>query len=151
MSIKLDTATMAAIANAVGNELANGVIGVYSGTQPSSADDAETGTLLAWITKDGGDFTSGVATNGLNFETSTDGKLEKLASETWTGEFIADGTMGWFRFYANTVVTGDSTTAKRVDGRVGTSRADMIVVTTTATTGGSVSPTSFSLNFSVIN
>jgi hypothetical protein len=142
---------MAAIANAVGEALSHGVIGIYTGSQPSSGDAAETGELLAWVTKDGGDFVSGELTNGLTFETSVDGSLSKSTSETWTGEFIADGTMGYFRFYANTVVTGESSNSNRVDGRIGTSRADMEVVTTTATIGGSVSPNSFTLNFSVIN
>ena len=40
--------------------LTGGRIKVYSGSQPASADDAPTGTLLATFTKDAGSYTAGV-------------------------------------------------------------------------------------------
>lgn len=40
--------------------LSGGRIKVYSGSQPASANDAPTGTLLAVFTKDGGNYTAGV-------------------------------------------------------------------------------------------
>lgn len=43
------------------NMLANGVARVYSGAQPSSADDAETGTLLLEISNAAGAFTGATA------------------------------------------------------------------------------------------
>ena len=38
--------------------LTGGRIRVYSGSQPATADDAPTGTLLAIFTKDGGSYTA---------------------------------------------------------------------------------------------
>jgi hypothetical protein len=104
--------------------LANGIISVYSGTQPTTADSAETGTLLLEFTVDAGAFTPGVATNGLNMGASSEGVLAKSA-EVWKGVGLAAAgssgtTAGYYRFYANAKVTGASTTAVRMDGSIGT-------------------------------
>lgn len=96
----------------------NGVLAIYSGTQPASADDAETGTLLCLITKDGGTFVPGQPGNGLNFGTPAGGRIDKATTEEWKGTVLADGTAGWFRFYDNSYTTGASTTAKRFDGTI---------------------------------
>lgn len=96
----------------------NGVLAIYSGTQPASADEAETGTLLCLITKDGGAFTPGQPDNGLNFGTPSGGAVDKDAAEMWSGKALVDGTAGWFRFYDNNYVTGASTTARRFDGAI---------------------------------
>jgi hypothetical protein len=99
----------------------NGVLAIYSGTQPASADDAEAGELLCLITNGGGEFTAGSAENGLNFEPSpVTGTASKAEDETWTGTALKDGTATWFRFYANDYTTGASENAKRFDGRVST-------------------------------
>lgn len=105
--------------NAFAETFKNGVLAIYSGTQPASADDAETGTLLCLITRDGGAFTPGQPDNGLNFGTPSAGQIDKAAGETWSGTVLADGVAGWFRFYDNSYTTGASTTAKRFDGLVG--------------------------------
>ena len=130
---------------------ANGVMEIYSGVQPANADAVETGDKLAIITVSGGAFTPGSPTNGLNFGDTTDATLSQASGEDWKGDFIEEGTMGWFRFYANDHATGASTSAIRFDGSVGTSnRADAKVVTTQATLGGSVNFSNFKLNFSII-
>jgi hypothetical protein len=101
--------------------MTNSIIGIYSGTQPDDADDIETGVLLAWITVASGAFTPGQTTNGLNLHTvSTAGVIPKATAEVWSGLGIADGTAGWFRWYANARTTGASTSAVRVDGAIGT-------------------------------
>ncbi len=126
MAERLSTGFVNAIAatGSVKDVMANGVIHIYTGTQPTNADSAETGTLVMKITKDGGAFTPGVATNGLNMGTVTAGVLAKN-SDTWKGTGLAAaGTgvnAGWFRWYANDVTTGASSTAVRVDGAIGTS------------------------------
>jgi len=105
--------------------MVNGVIHIYSGAQPASADDIETGTLLLIVTLDSGNFTPGSPTNGLNMDISTDGVLAKDTSETWSGNGLpAAGSgvsSGWFRWYSNSATTGASTTAVRMDGAIGTS------------------------------
>lgn len=103
---------------------ANGVIEIYTGTQPASANNAVTGTLLGTVTLAGGAFTPGSPTNGLTFAAASDGSVSK--SGVWSFVGIAAGTAGWFRLKANAVDTGLlSTTAVRMDGNIGTSGADL--------------------------
>jgi hypothetical protein len=99
--------------------MANGIIAGYSGTQPLTADAAETGTLLILFTVNGGAFTPGVPTNGINMGTSVNGVLSKDSGETISGVGLANGVLGWFRWYDNDMVTGISTDAIRYDGQVG--------------------------------
>jgi len=115
--------------------MANSVIHVYSGTQPTTADAAETGTLLMIYTLASGAFVPGVATNGLNMGTSTDGVLVKAVEEVWSGIGLAAASTGtaagWFRWYANDVITGASTTAIRIDGAIGSSSSYELQMTNT--------------------
>ncbi|MNV14205.1 hypothetical protein D3C71_1048800 [compost metagenome] len=96
----------------------NGVIDVYSGRQPASADEAPTGTLLAQITKDGGGWAPGFPTNGLQFIAS--GRyITKRPDHTWMLRGIAAGQAGWFRLRANPEDPATfSLTAPRIDGAV---------------------------------
>lgn len=126
MAERLSTGFVNAV-NATGSVksvMQDGVIRIYSGTQPADADSAETGTLLMKITVDAGAFTPGAATNGLEMGTSTDGVLSKASGETWKGVGLAAAgtgtTAGWYRWYSNTETTGSSTSAIRVDGAIGT-------------------------------
>ena len=106
----------------------NGVLAIYSGAQPASADEAETGTLLCLITKDGGAFTPGQPDNGLNFGTPSGGAVDKDAAEMWSGKALVDGTAGWFRFYDNNYVTGASTTARRFDGTISNTEKEEVLI-----------------------
>lgn len=123
----------------------NAILDLYTGTQPATADAAETGTKLCSITLASGDFTAGSPTNGINFGNELDGTLRIRAGETWSGDGIADGTAGWARLYANDYVTGASTTAERWDYAVGTSGAQINLSTTTVETGVPVVITSVSI------
>jgi len=123
----------------------NGVIRVYSGVQPTSADDAEAATVLLEITVASGTFTAGTATNGLNFDAPADGALAKSSSEVWSGVSSASGTAGWFRFYANDMTTGASTTAARFDGSVSTSGAQLNMSSTAITSGATTTIDSFTV------
>lgn len=138
MAIRLSTGLKNEMMKAGGSSLADAmadcVMRIYSSSQPSSADDVEVGTILAEITLDGGAFTGGVSTNGLNFDTAVGGVLTKAAGETWKDENAnATGTAGWFRIYANAYTTGASTTAMRIDGSIATSGADMNMTSTAVT------------------
>lgn len=91
MAIRLATATQNAACNAqvdlcdVGTTNAAGRIRVYTGTQPASANDAATGTLLAEFTLANpawGAASSGVAT---------------LAGTPLSTVGLAAGDAGWFR------------------------------------------------------
>lgn len=106
-----------------------GVLVIFEGTQPTNADADESGyTKLCTITRDGGGFTAGDGRNGLFFEAFGNisaGTLKKRESDTWSGVNSNTGTAGWFRLYDNEYVTGQSETAKRIDGAVATSGAQL--------------------------
>ncbi len=119
--------------------LAAGILYIYDGAQPASADAAVTGTLLAKITVGSGAFAFGSATNGLDFDSPADGVIEKAAAETWSGVGLADGTAGWFRLMGNVSdAGGTSTTLARLDGSVGTSGADLNLGSVAIRTGATV-------------
>ncbi len=128
MTIRLSTGLRNAMLDTTGfaGALLNGVIYIYSGAQPLSADNAVSGTLLGKVTVDGGAFSFGTATNGLNFDAPVAGVISKAAAEDWKFDGIADGTAGWYRFMGNVSdALGSSTTLARLDGSVGTSGADL--------------------------
>lgn len=104
----------------------NGVLVIYGGASlPDDLDDAITATPLCVVTLNGGDFTAGTATNGLNFDTATTNTIYKSSSETWSGTILpAAGSSGttatFWVMYANAYNTSASTTAVRMAGSVST-------------------------------
>lgn len=136
MAEKFSTGDANARANAIKTAYANGVIGIFGGTQPATANDTEgSAPLLALITLNGGAFTAGVSTNGINLSDPVDGVLSKASGETWSGTGLAAAGTGvtatWFRHYTNAYVTGASTTATRYDGAIGTTSAYEMQMTNT--------------------
>lgn len=118
-------------ANGLKEAFANGQIRIFAGPQPDSADTAESGQLLCVISLESGAMTSGVATNGINFGTSSGGQIGKSDTEVWSGKNLADGSAGWFRWYPNAfdLHTGASTdgTKIRLDGACGTIGSQMLL------------------------
>ena len=113
----------------------NGVLRLFTGARPSSADDAETGTMLCEITLNKGVFVAGQSENGLNVGViGANGEIKRAidpatgAVEKWEVDGVAAGTAGWGRWYANALETGVSTTAVRMDGVVSTSIGSDIVM-----------------------
>lgn len=100
------------------------ILDIYSGTQPATADLAESGTKLVSITLASGAFVAGSPDNGLNFGAPSAGVISKN-SDVWSGAGLATGTAGWARLYANAYTTGASSSAVRLDMSVGTSGADL--------------------------
>jgi len=128
MTIKFSTGLRNGMLNATGFTEAfdNGVMYIYSGSQPTSPDDAVQGTLLGIVTVDGGAFTPGSPTNGLGFDAPASGVLSKAAAESWEFDGIAAGTAGWFRLMGNAAdALGASTTLPRMDGSIATYGADL--------------------------
>lgn len=124
----------------------DGVLKIYSGTQPTEADDAVAGTLLVTITESAGAFVAGAFDNGLEFGAAASGAIAKSASETWQGVAVASGVAGWFRLCANDTDAGaESTTLPRIDGSIGTSGADLNLSSTTITSGQTYTIDTFSL------
>jgi hypothetical protein len=125
----------------------NGVIDIYSGSQPANADAVESGTKLARITLSSGAFVAAAPDNGLNFDAATSGVLAKATGETWSGEGLANGTAGWFRIYDNSLTTGASATAIRMDGSIATSGGQLNMTTTSIVTSGTTTVDSVALTF----
>ena len=113
----------------------NCTIVIRTGTQPASADDAETGTVLCQITLSSGSFSADSPTNGLNFGQVSDGVLAKAVDEVWSGVNSESGVAGWFRIYDNSFVTGATTTGKRLDGACATSGAQMTLTNSSLVSG----------------
>ena len=137
MTVKLSTGLRNAMAGSIGfaGALAKGVIHVYSGPQPVTADAAPTGTLLGTITKDAGPFTPGEATNGLTFAAPASGGVTKSA-DTWKFVGLAAGTAGWFRHVGNNADDGSaSTTLPRLDGSIAAGAGDLRLSSTAITVG----------------
>lgn len=142
------------IAAARGGSIADllelGFIKIFSGSQPASPNDAETGTELVKITKNSGTHATGTGENGLQFEAeAAAGVLAKKAAEVWSGQAGNTGTGGWFRFYAKEGVAGASTTAIRFDGSVGTSGADLQMASTSITSGATVTIDNFTITMPI--
>lgn len=93
-------------------------IKIYTGTQPASADDATTGTLLVEVTVNG-DGT------GLTFDDASNGIIKKNSTEIWSGTAVATGTAGWFRLQSEADPESLSETAERIDGAIATSGAEL--------------------------
>lgn len=126
MTVRLSTGLRTALAGATGfsSAFANGVIEIYTGTQPATADAAVTGTLLGTVTLNSGAFTPGSPTNGLTFAAAANGAVTKAG--VWGFNGAANGVAGWFRLKANEVDAGGvSPSAVRLDGSVATSGADL--------------------------
>ena len=136
MTVRISTAARTLLTGASGFKeiFDTGVIDIYSGSQPATADAAVTGTLLGTVTLASGAFVAGSPTNGLTFGTPVSGVVSK--SGVWSFNGVANGTAGWFRFRANAADAGAvSTTHSRVDGSVATSGADLNLSNITIATG----------------
>lgn len=124
--IKLSTGLRRALA--VGGSLADslngGLIRIYSGAIPASADaDLGSAVLLNEISA-GGDGTP------VTFEpTAPLGVLVKSVSENWTGNNIAGGSPTFFRYVLDGDVGDASASAIRFQGTAGVLGSDMFIAT----------------------
>ena len=116
--------------------LKNGIMVIFEGSQPNTADADESAyTILCKITRSSGAFSAGSGVNGINFKPVSNGTLSKKTEETWSGVNSSTGVAGWFRVYDNDYVTGQSETAKRFDGAVAVSGAQLNLSDTSLFTG----------------
>jgi len=133
MAVRFSTGLRDDILGSVGlsASLNDGVIHIYSGAQPATADSAISGVLLGTVTIDGGAFVPGTPTNGLSFDAPNTGVIAKAAAENWKFNGIVDGTAGWFRFVGNaTDDTLASATLPRIDGSIAKTGGDMTLSNT---------------------
>ena len=72
----------------------------YTNAKPASGAAPATGTFLGMVTLNGGAFTYGQPTNGLNFEV-VNGQLRKPPGDIWRLTPTTAGRIGYIRFCAN--------------------------------------------------
>jgi len=114
--------TIAAVPQSFKDIFTYGILAIYTGAQPATADIAPTGTLLLLITESSGAVVPGTLTNGLQWDAPVDGVLGKDGT-VWSDAGLATGTAGWFRFYTN--LYENSGSGCNFDGAVGTSGAEL--------------------------
>ena len=109
MAIKINTLLRNSMLSSVPSY---GTLYIYTGSQPSSADSAPTGTLLVQI-------------NSISLKSPSKGSMSLY--DTYQGTAVATGTAGWARY---------SVGSYNIDGSVGVSGsgADFIISTTSITT-----------------
>lgn len=122
----------------------NCVLEIYSGSQPATADTAESGTKLLRITAASGAFSAGSPANGLHFGAPSAGVIAK-SSAVWSGVGLATGTAGWWRLYNNAYTTGGGTSGINMDGNCATSGGDLNMASLTVTLSATTTIDSFSI------
>lgn len=124
MTIRFNTAMRDAMVTALTGAIGGYTLSIYTGSQPTTANDAATGTKLVDI-----------MINGFNAPASGSATLD--TSTPNTGTAVATGTAGWGR-----IVGG---TGERIDGTVGTSGTDFTINSTSITNGATVTLTAMTV------
>ncbi|HBA73564.1 MAG TPA: hypothetical protein DCZ63_15640 [Geobacter sp.] len=120
----------------------NSVLHLFAVSRPADADTTEGASPLVIISKNGGAFVSGSPTNGINFTVDADGNVVVTTDPATDADMVLKGlglitgSALFGRLYANTVVTGNSTSAVRMDGRVGASGVEINMSAGTDITAG---------------
>lgn len=97
-----------------------GVIYIYSGAVPATADAALSGNTLLCV------ISNNAAGTGINMAAAAaSGVLGKNTGEIWRGLIVADGTASFYRFAGLADAGALSTVDKRIQGTVGTVGADL--------------------------
>jgi hypothetical protein len=117
-----------------------------SGTSPNGLDVTSTGAggITTTDVNMGTEVTGVASANGLTFGLVSAGVLSK--SGVWSGVAGADGTPGYFRIARSAAdATGASSTAKRIDGSISTSSADLNINPNTSVNGVTLTIDTFSV------
>ena len=124
MTIRFNTAMRDAMVTALTGAIGGYTLSIYTGSQPTTANDAATGTKLVDIMING-------------FNTPVTGSATLNTSTPNTGTAVATGTAGWGR-----IVGG---AGERIDGTVGTSGTDFTINSTSITNGATVTLTAMTV------
>ncbi|WP_398493387.1 hypothetical protein [Variovorax sp.] len=92
--------------------MAGMVLKAYTAPEPASADDAKLGTLLCT-------YSTGGTGAGLALGAPASGSLSKVSGDAWSGIAVASGTPAYFRWELPGDDGSASTTAVRIQGKVG--------------------------------
>ena len=126
------------------------VIKIFGGYyDPTSADLADSGSLLVTLTGASGAVTPGTSTNGLEFGDPTNGVLP-IGGVAVSGVVSTGGTAGYYRMYDNAVDgTVDTTNLRtiRCQGDCSTTGAEMILSNLSLTSGATVTINTHNITF----
>lgn len=123
MTIRFNTAQRNMLVDAIAGDIGGYTLSIYTGAQPTTANDAATGTKLVDIT-----------INGFNAAANGSAALDTATPNT--GVAVASGTAGWGRITGLTGV---------IDGTVGTSGTDFTINATAITNGATVTLTAMTI------
>lgn len=135
MSLQASTGTRNSMLGSMKTGLNAGLIKIFSGTKPATADAAiGSAVLLCTISLNG-------TGTGINFDTAAvSGVIVKAPAEVWNGTNVASGVAAFYRH----VGPGDdgllSSTEPRLQGNVGVSGSDLNLTAGTTLTSGIVTP-----------
>ena len=132
MGFEISVALRNALLVEMKTQLDGGVIRIYddSAAIPSSPTDAVGSAVLLCT------VSNNSAGTGINFDTApASGTLAKAPAETWSGTNAASGTAAFYRFSALSDTGAYSTTEDRLQGTIGTVNADLLLSSTTLTSG----------------
>lgn len=116
---------------------ANGILRIYSGSQPADADASiGAATVLAELTMGATAFGSATSTASTNSVLTANAITQDSSAN-------ATGTAAWFRLWQS------NGTTPILDGTVGTSGTDLIINSVAITSGAAVSATSLTLTLAV--
>ncbi len=124
MALKRDTTLRNSLLTELASLMSSGTMKIYTGSQPSSANDAATGTLLVTITLPASPFTS-----------PSGGSMSK--NGTWSGTASATGVAGWAR------IEGSGGDSFDVDVSESGGGGEAIIDDENISTGGAVTVTAF--------
>lgn len=116
---------------------ANSSLLIYSGSQPSDADQVPgAGTILATVT---------IPTTNAFATTASGGTIAKAG--TWEDTSAdATGTAAWFRLSEDDTNVSLSTTVVRIDGTVGTATSDLIIASVSITITDPITVDTFTIS-----
>ena len=131
MALKLSTGLRNAMLDSANfkTQMDGGLINVYDGTVPATADAALSGNTLLCT------FSLNSTGSGISFDTTATGDtIAKAPAEVWAGDPVVTGTATFYRH----VASGDdgtlSTTQARIQGQVGAGN-EMLLATNVFTVG----------------
>lgn len=106
-------------------QLDGGLIKVYDGAIPATADDSIGSSTLLLV------YSLNSTGSGISFDTAaSSGALSKAPGEVWAGNGVATGTATYYRHVAVGDTGGASTTEPRLQGGVGVAGAELNLVST---------------------
>lgn len=149
MTVKISTGLRNAACGTTGiaGALNGGVIRIYSGPQPVTADAAATGTLLGLATLNAGAWEAGDPTNGLVFDAPAGGGIAKPAAAIWKFMGLVAGQAGWCRFVGNALDDGSvSIILPRLDMAIAAGGGDLKMSVTSILVGAPVTIDVFSVS-----